>query len=282
MKILNNLTISGSREKTIVLDIRFFETQQKKPLVIFCHGFKGFKDWGHFNLMAEGIATAGFVVTKFNFSYNGGNENQVIDFPDLEAFGQNNISTELNDLGVFIDAWAKADQFISDAEVDRNQIILIGHSRGGGVCILKAAEDHRVKKLVTLAAIGHVGRLFQDEHFLQQWKKDGVIYIPNARTHQEMPMYYQYYEDYIANKERLDIPKAAQEIAIPWLIVHGEEDTTVPLSTAQELQDLNPESQMLMLPNANHTFGGQHPWTLEGLPTDTAILLEKAIEFMKS
>ncbi len=281
MKILNNLTIPGSREKTIVFDIKFIETNQKKPLVIFCHGFKGFKDWGHFNLMAENIAASGFVVTKFNFSYNGGTETQVIDFPDLEAFGQNNISTELNDLGVFIDAWSQSNQFISDTEVDRSQIILIGHSRGGGVCILKAAEDKRVKKLISLAAIGHVGRLFQDEDFLQHWKNEGVIYIPNGRTHQEMPMYYQYYEDYIANKERLDIPKAAQNIQIPWLIVHGEEDTTVPVTAAHELHDLSHDSQLFIIPNANHTFGGLHPWPNQNLPLDTAALLEKAIEFMK-
>jgi pimeloyl-ACP methyl ester carboxylesterase len=280
MKHLNYLKILGSRERTIIFDVKFTETNYKKPLVIFCHGFKGFKDWGHFNLLAERLADSNFVVTKFNFSFNGGNETQIIDFPDLEAFGNNNISTELNDLGVFIDAWSKSNQFISDEEVDRTNIILIGHSRGGGVCILKAAEDSRVKKLITLASINHVGRLFQDEDFLQEWKNEGVIYVPNARTNQEMPMYYQYYEDYLENKNRLDIPNAAKKIQIPWLIIHGDADSTVPVSAAIEMHDLNKNSELFVLANANHTFGGLHPWSTQNLPEDTSILVEKTVAFI--
>ncbi|MEZ5022911.1 MAG: hypothetical protein R2728_06545, partial [Chitinophagales bacterium] len=132
MTILNNLKIDGSRERPIMLDVFYKATGRPKPLVIFCHGFKGFKDWGHFNLIAKTFADAGFVFCKFNFSFNGGTEEQVIDFPDLEAFGQNNISTELNDLGVLIDAWQTPHQFIPDTEVNREHLTVIGHSRGGG------------------------------------------------------------------------------------------------------------------------------------------------------
>jgi len=166
-------------------------------LVLFCHGFKGFKDWGHFELIAKTLADAGFVCCKFNFSYNGGTEEQPIDFPDLEAFGQNNISTELDDLGCMIDAWQKDEAFIPDEEVNRKDLAIIGHSRGGGACILKAAEDRRVKKLVTWAAVGSIGRMFKDLDLLQKWQDDGVIYIANGRTKQQMPMYYQYFEDFV-------------------------------------------------------------------------------------
>lgn len=282
MKILNNLKIAGSRERAILFDVFYQETKTAKPLVIFCHGFKGFKDWGPFNLMSKSIAAAGFVVSKFNFSHNGGTEEDVIDFPDLEAFGNNNISTELNDLGLFIDAWTSDGKIIPDEEVDRSNIILIGHSRGGGVCILKAAEDARVTKLITLAAIGSVGRLFTNESLLNQWKERGVIYIPNGRTLQQMPMYYQYYEDYIENKERLDIPAAASKINIPWLIVHGEDDPTVPVSTAFALNESNPKSEKFIVAQANHTFGGKHPWEETSLPHDTQLWLDKAFQFLKS
>lgn len=280
MRILNNLKIQGSRDKAIMLDIRYQETGVKKPLVIFCHGFKGFKDWGHFNLIAKTIAKAGFVVCKFNFSYNGGSEEQVIDFPDLEAFGQNNISTELNDLGALLDVWENENQFISDQEVDREQVILMGHSRGGGVTILKTAEDSRIKKLVSLAAINSVGRLFTNEDFLEQWKRDGVIYIGNGRTKQQMPMYYQYYEDYISNHERLNIGNAAKRIDVPWLIVHGSDDPTVPVTAAHELHNHNKNSELLIVDGADHTFGGKHPWSHENLPESTLIWIEKFLEFM--
>ena len=56
----HNLPISG--------DFSFNNTN--KNLIIFCHGFKGFKDWGPWNLVAEHFAKAGFFFIKFNFSHN--------------------------------------------------------------------------------------------------------------------------------------------------------------------------------------------------------------------
>lgn len=281
MTILNNLKIDGSRERPIMLDVFYKATGRPKPLVIFCHGFKGFKDWGHFNLIAKTFADAGFVFCKFNFSFNGGTEEQVIDFPDLEAFGQNNISTELNDLGVLIDAWQKPHQFIPDTEVNREHLTVIGHSRGGGSSILKTAEDSRVKQLITLASISQIGRLFENPAFLEKWKKEGVIYIPNGRTLQQMPMYYQYYEDFVLNKERLDIQQAAANIKVPWLIVHGDNDNVVPIQDAKNLNELNPNSELLVIENGDHTFGGMHPWTEDELPDDAKLVLEKSILFLK-
>ncbi|MCP4122391.1 MAG: alpha/beta hydrolase [Bacteroidetes bacterium] len=281
MNIHKNLKIKGSRQNPILLDIYYTPSNEPKPLVLFCHGFKGFKDWGHFDVVAKTLANEGFVVSKFNFSYNGGTEEQPIDFPDLEAFGHNNISTELDDLGCMIDAWQKDDAFIADTEVDRKDLAIIGHSRGGGACILKAAEDSRVKKLVTWAAVGSIGRLFKDPDFLEQWKNDGVIYIPNGRTKQQMPMYYQYFEDYLENIERLDIPDAASRINIPWLIVHGTKDPTVSIDDAIELHFLNPPSELFQVEGAGHTFGGKHPWESDELPADGIVVANKTVAFLR-
>ncbi len=281
MRILNNLKIAGSRKRPIMLDVFYKETGQPKPLVLFCHGFKGFKNWGHFDLIAKHFANEGFVFCKFNFSFNGGTEDEVIDFPDLEAFGQNNISTELNDLGRLIDEWMISGNFILDNEVDRNNLTIIGHSRGGGSAILKTAEDNRVKQLITLASVGEIGRLFQNEGFLNKWKEEGVIYIPNGRTLQQMPMYYQYHEDFLAHKDRLDIPKAASQVNVPWLIVHGSNDNAVPVDDAKSLHTINPKSELMVVEDGDHTFGGKHPWIDDELPTDAKLIVEKAIGFLK-
>ena len=280
MLIVKNLKINGSRERPILLDVFYQANGKQKPLIIFCHGFKGFKEWGHFDLIAESFARAGFVCCKFNFSFNGGTEDQTIDFPDLEAFGQNNISTELNDLGLVIDEWKKENLFVPEQEIDRESISILGHSRGGGVCILKAYQDSRVKKLVTWAAVGEVGRLFKDEDFLNKWKSEGVIYIQNGRTLQQMPMYYQYYEDYINHKSRLDIPKAAENINIPWLIIHGTKDFAVPLSAGENLHTLNKGSELLVVQDGDHTFGGKHPWDQDELPEHSALVMNRTIEFL--
>ena len=74
-----------------------------QPLVIFCHGFKGFKDFGCWDLVAKAFVEAGLAFVKFNFSYNGTTVDDPLNFGDLEAFGQNNFSIELDDLGAVID-----------------------------------------------------------------------------------------------------------------------------------------------------------------------------------
>ena len=60
MKGLRNFIIRGKHQKPIVSDVFFKETGQPKKVIIFCHGYKGFKDWGAWNLMAESFSNAGF------------------------------------------------------------------------------------------------------------------------------------------------------------------------------------------------------------------------------
>ena len=98
----NNFLLEGKHKKPIVTDVYFQPTQQPKPIVIFCHGYKGFKDWGYWDLVAREFASNGYCFIKFNFSHNGGTIEQPIDFPDLEAFALNNFSIELDDVNSVI------------------------------------------------------------------------------------------------------------------------------------------------------------------------------------
>jgi len=87
-----SFVINGSREKEILLDISYLENQSPKSIVIFSHGFKGFKDWGPFNQMANSFAENNFFFIKFNYSYNGTSIKEPCEFVDLDAFGNNNFS----------------------------------------------------------------------------------------------------------------------------------------------------------------------------------------------
>lgn len=272
------LTINGSKDKPISIDICLEQTGKIKPIVIFCHGFKGFKNWGHFDLIAEAFAKQDFVFVKFNFSCNGTTSQQPTDFADLDAFGKNNFSIELDDLGFVIDY---IENNVMQYEGNRNEIYLIGHSRGGGVSILKTNEDKRIKKLCTWASVKDAGDFFAGQD-LEKWKQEGVIYTFNSRTQQNMPLYFQIYENYIAHKQRLNIPKAAANINVPWLITHGTNDTSVPFSCAEQLHKWNTNSELFTIENADHTFGGKHPWYESELPVDAKIAVEKCIKFFKT
>jgi pimeloyl-ACP methyl ester carboxylesterase len=268
--------INGSKGKPISIDISYSESSIQKPVIIFCHGFKGFKDWGHFNQIAEEFMKHDVVFVKFNFSYNGTTIEQPTDFADLEAFGENNFSIELDDLGLVIDYVAS---IAADYGGNKNELYLIGHSRGGGMAIIKTFEDKRIKKLCTWASVKDAADFF-DNQDIEKWKKDGAIYTYNSRTLQNMPLNYQLYENYIANKTRLDIPKAAANIDVPWLIIHGTNDTSVPSSFGEQIHQWNTNSELFLIENADHTFGGKHPWNEDSLPNASTILIQKTISFL--
>lgn len=268
--------INGSKGKPISIDISYSESSIQKPMILFCHGFKGFKDWGHFNQIAEEFMKHDVVFLKFNFSYNGTTIEQPTDFADLEAFGENNFSIELDDLGLVIDYVAS---IAADYGGNKNELYLIGHSRGGGMAILKTFEDKRIKKLCTWASVKDAADFF-DHQDIEKWKKDGAIYTYNSRTLQNMPLNYQLYENYIANKTRLDIPKAAANIDVPWLIIHGTNDTSVPSSFGEQIHQWNTNSELFLIENADHTFGGKHPWNEDSLPNASTILIQKTISFL--
>ena len=279
MKIEKNIILGRENKKPILVDV-FYKLEEKvKPILIFCHGYKGFKDWGAWNMMAKTFADAGFFFIKFNFSHNGGTIEQPIDFPDLEAFGNNNYTKELDDLESVLD-WV-CDHKSFKNEANTNEIYLIGHSRGGGIVLIKAQEDNRVKKVITLASICDFGKRTATVGNLDEWKKEGVKYVVNGRTKQQMPHYYQFYEDFMQNQERLNIQKATENLAIPHLILHGDADTSVSINEAENLKRWNPKATYKSIENADHVFNTSHPWTKKEMSTALQKTVDICIDFLK-
>ncbi|MBP0905302.1 alpha/beta hydrolase family protein [Mariniflexile gromovii] len=275
-----HIVINGKHTKPIVMDVTYPENKTNLPIIIFCHGYKGFKDWGAWNLMAKQFAEAAYCFIKFNFSHNGGTVEQPIDFPDLEAFGNNNYTKELDDLESVID-WVFNNDDIK-AITDPNNLSLIGHSRGGGITLIKAEEDNRIKSVVSLASVSDYARRMDALCDLEAWKQNGVTYILNGRTHQQMPHYYQFYEDFIANEERLTIKRAVLNLKIPHLIIRGNDDTSVLIDEAKNLHQWNPNSELIIIDGANHVFGASHPWEKEVLPEHLSDVVKKCIYFLKT
>jgi len=276
MKLIKDLNVKleNPDTKTFLADAFYSETDAKLPLVIFVHGYKGYKDWGAWSLMAEKFAEAGFFFVKFNFSHNGTTVDDPHNFVDLEAFGNNNYSKELSDLGVVID------YFSHNPKVDDQKIILIGHSRGGGISIVKTYEDERINGLITLASVDTLERFPKDDA-LESWKNNGVYYVLNGRTRQEMPHYYQFYEDFEQNIHRFDVERATEMAKAYVLVIHGTDDESVSVKNAEHLHILNPNSELFLVENADHTFGSKEPWTENSLPEHLNTVTEKCIEFIK-
>ncbi|HAO28422.1 MAG TPA: alpha/beta hydrolase [Chryseobacterium indologenes] len=273
LTIKKNIRLENPETRSFLADSFYTEGREKQPLIIFVHGYKGYKDWGAWDLMAKKFAEAGFFFVKFNFSHNGTTVEDPLNFADLEAFGNNNYSKELSDLGLVID------HFPANPQVDEEKVILIGHSRGGGISIIKTFEDERINGLITLASVDTLER-FPTGELLENWRNKGVYFAFNGRTKQEMPHYYQFYENYKQNEHRFDVERAAEMAKAHMLIVHGTDDEAVEVKQAEHLHILHPNSELFLIENANHTFGAKEPWTEDELPKDLNTLTEKCIDFI--
>ena len=69
-------------------------------------------------------------------------------------------------------------------------------------------------------------------------------------------------EDVEANRGRLDVLSAARRLSVPWRIVHGTLDETVPFEEGQALLAgaTGAASDLVPVEGASHTFGAVHPW----------------------
>jgi dienelactone hydrolase len=220
-----------------------------RPVVAICHGFKGFKDWGMFPKLAERLAVAGFTAVSFNFSGSGVAEGD--QFTELERWEHQKPSNDLADIGIVVDHFA--------AE-GASWFALVGHSRGGGLAVLHAASDPRVRSLVTWAGIDSFLRWPAED--IARWRREGKIEVTNTRTGQVLTIGRDALDDLDANADRLDVLAAAGRVRAPWLIINGAADPVVPLDVASSLKNASRASptELFLVEGGDHTFGVKHPW----------------------
>jgi pimeloyl-ACP methyl ester carboxylesterase len=278
--VLKNKILYRTGKKPILWDVHFNANGKKKPLIIFCHGYKGFKDWGCWDLVADQFCKAELYFVKFNFSHNGGTTSDPIDFPDLEAFAENNYTKELEDLQDVLDHFTSKTSAYNN-NIDTSDITVIGHSRGGGISIIKTKEDHRIKRLITWASICDFGKRTATVGELEQWRKTGVKHVLNSRTKQNMPHNFQFYEDFKDNVQRLNIKSAIQQISVPVLIIHAKDDPSVNYEEAESLRSWNNENSLLTVEHSNHVFDASHPWEHDRLPRALEGVVKESIRFIK-
>lgn len=279
--ILKNQILHRINNKPIVWDAFFKPDTTKNPIVIFCHGYKGFKDWGAWDLVAKAFCNQGLFFVKFNFSHNGGTPENPIDFPDLNAFAENNYTKELHDLNDLIN-YILSKNFPYSDQIDATKITIIGHSRGGGISVIKASEDQRITKLITWASVSDFDSRFGSSEDINKWKATGVKHVLNGRTKQQMPHFYQFYEDFQQNKDRLDIESCTKKLEIPFLIIHAKGDTSVKVQEAKNLHSWNSNSELFIIEESDHVFEASHPWKNDTLPKTLSVVIEKSIRFIQN
>jgi dipeptidyl aminopeptidase/acylaminoacyl peptidase len=275
----DHFTLTGADAAPIRGDL-YLPDAPRPPLVVVIHGFKGFKDWGFFPWLGQHLAQAGLAAACINLSHCGIGTNPET-FERLDLFERDTWSKRLFDIQQVLEA-AQHGLLTDKGEPNPSRLGMLGHSMGGCAALLTAAKDARVRSIATLAGVAHANRI-PDGIARDQLAALGHVAIENARTKQTMRIGREFFEEVWAHAEAFDILVAARALNVPWLIVHGADDETVPLEEAHELLDAaNGGSQngenvrMLTLDGTGHTFDAGHPFT------GPSVMLERAADAIAS
>lgn len=112
------------------------------PLIVICHGFIGSRigvDRLFVNASRK-FAAAGYMVLRFDYAGCGESTGE---------YGENGLESMIEQTRVVLDYALDIDY------VDINRVTLLGHSLGGAVALLTAAQDRRVKTLLLWSAVAH-------------------------------------------------------------------------------------------------------------------------------
>ncbi|MST01190.1 MAG: alpha/beta fold hydrolase [Pedosphaera sp.] len=223
-----NLEIKNRHGET--LDYTFHEGDSKsKDLLVIGHGVTGNKDRPFIVTLSTALPAAGFNVLRFSFSGNGASGGR---------FADSTISKEVEDLGSLLDALAGWN------------ITYAGHSMGGAVGVLRAAQDTRIHRLISLAGMVHT-RDFSQREFGTVKPGLGFMWDDEA-----CPLSQAYMDDL----SRIgDVLASAPRIKAPWLLIHGTEDDVVPIKDSRDIltRANKATTQLVELPGSNHIFTGE-------------------------
>lgn len=178
------------------------------PLIILLHGFVGSKVGEHrlFVKAARHFTELGYAVFRFDFGGCGESDGD---------YSQITVSKQLKEVQTVLD-------FVSQLEqIDEKNITLIGHSLGGAISSLTAANDSRIKQLILWSP---VAKPFEDitgitgEQAVTIAKENGV---------------YDYHGFYLSNEFFNDLKIHQPLVAIQnyqnsALIIHAEADEDIP------------------------------------------------------
>lgn len=255
--------LRGSDGEEIAGDL-YLPQAELSPLVIVVHGFKGFKHWGFFPTLGRFLADSGVAAACVSLSHCGIKGDTDV-FNRLDLFERDTWGRRLYDLQQVVEA-ASRGLLTDKVELDRSRLGLFGHSAGGGLCVLHAAREPRIKALVTLAAICQANRFPRDE-VERHLNAYGHMKIENARTKQEMHVGRAFFEEIAANEAAFDIGRAATRVTQPWLLIHGVNDESVEFEEALRLLEAvngnavnGQNAKLLSIENADHALGTQHPF----------------------
>ena len=249
---------SGAEDLPITWSLHLPDAPAPHPCVVVVHGFKGFKDWGFFPTLCEQLAESGIAALRMNTSHNGvGLDDDQDQFTRLEVFARNRTSFEVHDVATALEHLRNSEGPLAGV-VDRTRLGLLGHSRGGAAVILAAAGAHFEGPVVTWASVATTS--FPEEA-RRQFLDRGQWEFLNGRTGQLMSLNIDAWQDVNPMPPELDLSLQTRQLGRNLCLLHGTEDTSVPVQAAWDLERFSDgQAHVHLIRNADHVMNCRHPF----------------------
>ncbi len=273
-------SLPGADGQTIIGDTHIPDGESAGVLIV-CHGFKGYKDYGFFPYLAQRAAGSGLIAHRFNFSHSG-MTNDVDTFARPDLFELDTWGKQMHDLQAV--AVAVCDGSLAGAGLP---VTWFGHSRGGVTLTLTAGElcargDPLAPDRIAPVAAPDTCCHLPDE-FIALLREQGYLESPSSRTGQTLRIGLPWLDEIESDPKRFDPLRAIRHVTCPMLIVHGTNDATVSVESAQLLaRAAGDHADLQIIDGASHTFNCPNPLEESAAPpAETVRMVEMVCAFAR-
>ena len=239
----------------------FHQVNDKKDLVIVCHGFNEDKDKDLVTGFCKALNREDFNAFRFDFSGNGESEG---------SFENSCFTKEADDLNSVINFFAKKNYHIKS---------VVGYSTSGTVAILQVARDERIKSIIVVAPRIYPSKSTMAKKIEKKYNKtlSEIIKDPKIKypiTTQFRKGKRSFSRQYVEEIAISDVLVYLKQIKAPILMLHGNKDQIVNIGeTKDAFQAGNKPKTFVEIDGADHTFSN---------PVQMEEMIYKALHWLKN
>jgi len=140
-----------------------------------------------------------------------------------------------------------------------HEFALVGHSMGGAIATLTAAEEVNIKLVVPISAVAFP-KTFTERHFDDTQRKElvdtGETFLRLEFDRGTFKI--KVTKDFVEDMKQYSPTEVMSKITAPVFVIHGDEDKTIPVSNGQAIFDAaNEPKRMEIIKCADHDLHEQ-------------------------
>lgn len=231
---MNKIKIPTPKEN--IAAVVHYPREKTDKLAILCHGYLDSKDYDHLKTLAEDLAKGGYTAVRFDPIGTWESDGNISDYTTTEY---------LKNVKEVLEYMLKQSSF--------KHILIGGHSRGGKVSILYAAQDPRISEVLGImpSSVHRVRNFISSSRRLLRYSlsfRDSPK-VKNQKKEFRVP--FSHFEDL----KKYDVLKDVKNIKVPLVLIAGEFDKLVPPETVRRIFDeANEPKKFILIPGIGHDY----------------------------